>query len=336
MRIDPTGEAQRLLNQVDPADLSRLADDPASAVEELFDVTVTLRQPRPSGKGCAVDGIYHPMPKPRITVTNDVPRTRQRFTILHELGHHFIEHDDYLNDLEIDDADRRDEQICNEVAAGVLLPTEVVEQTLPAGVFTAKDVADLYDATRASRAACCVAATRRLRQHGCVILGTPDGTAIFTAHHPGTPWRIARDTPQGDGSVLAKAADRNTRHAQGLTRVRFASGNFSGPVFADAFAAYDGWVYMVIAATTHSPWAKGLNLGLTDTGPDPEDIECGACGEASRVWTAPCRTCGVRTCPRCNRCACRVGPTTIVCSSCFLQKRPNQFHGGRTICDDCA
>ena len=335
MRVDPANEAQRLLTQVDPADLLRLAADPASVVEELFDVTVTLRPPRPPGKGCAVDGIYHPRPKPRITIANDVPRTRQRFTILHELGHHFIEHDDHLNDLDVEDADRHDEQICNEVAAAVLLPADIVEQTLPAGAFTAKDVADLYDATHASRMACCVAATRRMRTYGGVVLGTHDGTATFTAHKPGTPWRIARDTPQGEDSMLCRAANRPTRQVRGRTRVRFASGNLSGPVFGDAFAADDGWVYMVIAATTHSPWEKGLNVGLAYTGPDPQDIECGACGEVSRVWRGPCRACGVPTCPNCNRCACHIGPATVTCSNCFLQKPTNQFPPGLIVCVDC-
>lgn len=335
MRIDPAVEAQRLLTQVDPSDLPRLAEDPASVVEELFDVAVILRPPRPPGKGCAVDGFYRPKPKPRITVANDVPRTRQRFTILHELGHHFIEHDDHLNDLEIEDADRGDEQICNEVAATVLLPTDVVEQSLPAGAFTAKNVADLYAATHASRMACCVAAIRRLQTYGCVVLGTPDGTAVFTAHKRGTPWRIARDTPQGEESMLCKAAHRATGQARGRTRVRFAAGNLSGPVFGDAFAADDGWVYMVIAATTHSPWEKDLSFGLAYTGPDPQDIECHACGETSRVWTGPCRTCGVPKCPKCDRCPCHVGPQTVICTVCFLQKPTNQFHHGRTICVDC-
>lgn len=336
MRVDPVAEAQRLLTQVDPANLPRLANDPASVVEELFDLAVTLRPPRPPGKGCPVDGVYHPGPKPRITVANDVPLTRQRFTILHELGHHFIEHDDHLNDLDIEDADRRDEEICNEVAATVLLPADVVERTLPAGVFTAKDVADLFDTTHASRMACCVAAVRRLGTYGCVVLGTPDGIATFTAHKPGTPWRIARDTPQGEESMLSKAARRGTRCVTGRTRVRFAAGNLSGPVFGDAFAADDGWVYMVIAATSHSPWERGPSFGIAYTGPDPQDIECGACGETSRVWTGPCRTCGVPRCPICNRCACHVGPQTVMCSSCFLRKPTNQFEQGRTTCVDCA
>ena len=335
MRIDPTAEAQRLLSQVAPADLIELADDPAVAIEVLFDVEVTTRPPSPPGQGCAVDGTYHPGPSPRILVANDVTPARWRFTVLHELGHHFIEHDDHLNDLEINDADRRDEEICNEVAANVLLPPELVEQTLPVGVFTAQDVASLYDTAGASRMACCVAAARHLRIPGCVTLGLSDGTATFTAHHPATPWRIARGTPQGEDSLLARAGRNVTRRARGVTRVRFASGTASGDVHGDAFAADDGWLYQVIAADPCSPWDKGLKFALADTGPDAEDIECVHCGEASYVWTAPCQQCGDRICPECQRCSCPVGPTPRVCNGCGLQKPPNQFADEASLCVDC-
>ena len=335
MRIDPTAEARRLLEQVDPADLVELADDPAMAVEVLFDVGVTTRPPSPPGQGCPVDGTYRPGPSPRILVADDVTPARQRFTILHELGHHLIDHDAHLNDLTIDDADRRDEEICNEVAATVLLPVELIERTLPSGLFTAQDVASLYRAAGASRMACCVAAARHLRTPGCVTLGLPDGTATFTAHHPATPWRIARGTLQGEDSLLARAGRNVTRRARGVTRVWFASGTKSGDVHGDAFAAEDGWVYQVTVADPCSPWDKGLKFVLADTVPDAEDIECVHCGEASRVWAAPCRQCDDRICPQCQRCSCPVGPTPRSCEGCRLLKPPNQFPDGGSLCVDC-
>lgn len=334
-RIDPLAQARRLLEQVDGTKLDELADDPATTAEVLFDVEVITRAPSPPGQGCAVDGTYRPGPPPRILVADDVTAARRRFTILHELGHHFIENDDYLNDLTVVDAARRDEEVCNEVAAAVLLPDDVVQRTIPAGSFTAEDVATLYSVVGASRMACCVACARRLRLPGCVILGKADGTADFVAHHPATPWRIARGTPQGDDSVLARAT-RTGGRARGVTPVRFAGGNTGGMVHADAFAADDGWVYAVIIADTHSPWERGLNLGLVDTGIEPETIECIHCGEASTVWKAPCRICGERPCPNpnCGRCSCPVGPKPRLCPGCGLRKAPNLFQGNAT-CVDC-
>ena len=337
MRIDPRGEARRLLAQVDPADLDVLATDPVTALGVLFDITITTRPPSLPGPGCPVDGTYRPGPPPHIFVADDVTAARQRFTVLHEWGHHLIEHDDYLNDLEISDAERSDENICNEVAATVLLPDDIVDKTLPAGVFTAEHVAALFDNVSASRMACCVAAARRLASPGCVILGTADGTAEFTAHHPATPWRIARGTSQGPDSLLAKAARSSLGKARGVTKARFATGTSSGHLHGDAFAADDGWVFAVLIADSHSPWAGSLNLGLTDTGPDGTEIECPHCGEGSTVWSAPCRRCGDHVCPRCQRCSCEPGPTpTRRCQgSCGLMKPPNQFRSGSLVCVDC-
>ena len=336
MRIDPVAEAQRLLRQISPCDLHRLADDPASTVEARFDVPVTLRPALTRASGCTVEGTYDPGPPPRILAASDVAQARQRFTILHELGHHLIELDSSLNDLSVRDADRRDEEICDEIAARVLMPESVREEVLPAGRFTARNVAELYQATSASRQACCVTAAHRLRAPGCVILGTSDGVATYVAHDPTTPWRIARGTPQGQESLVAKAARRSTKHSRGVTNVRFSSGAISGPVHGDAFAAEDGWVYAVIVVDSHSPWERASKHVITNPWPDAEEIECGHCGEASQSWRAPCRKCGDRTCNRCGRCSCPLVPTTRSCPDCFLQKASNQFVDGSAVCVDCS
>jgi hypothetical protein len=265
MRIDPFAQARRLLEQIDRDFLPDLATEPTVAIAALFDgLVVTTRAPSRPGRGCAVDGTYDPGPPPRILVANDVSPSRQRFTALHELGHHLIEHDDHLNDLDVPDSERRDEEICNEIAATILLPDDMVEETIPAGRFTAEDVARLHGASgSASRAACCVAAVRRLHRPGCVILGLADGTADFIAHQHATPWRIARGTPQGAASLLARAA--RVGRARDVTQVLFANGNSSSKVHADAFAAPDSWIYMVVVADTHSPWVSRLNFGISDT-----------------------------------------------------------------------
>jgi len=182
MRIDPRGEARRLLAQVDPADLDVLATDPVTALGVLFDITITTRPPSLPGPGCPVDGTYRPGPPPHIFVADDVTAARQRFTVLHEWGHHLIEHDDYLNDLEISDAERSDENICNEVAATVLLPDDIVDKTLPAGVFTAEHVAALFDNVSASRCRRC-STSRRCRPDG-VLRGRRPSARLAWLRHP--------------------------------------------------------------------------------------------------------------------------------------------------------
>ena len=336
MRIDPYTEARRLLTGTDPEILVQLSSDPAATVTAAYGVRVELRPAEPGGEGCPVDGTYRPGPPPVISVARGTSPARQRFTILHELGHHLIEYDDLLNDLPVDDAERRDEEICNEVAAAVLIPDATVAEVLAHGVPTAEEVARLYNATDASREACCVAAARRLRRSGCVILGTAEGQAVFTACHPATPWWIARGTQQGPDSLLARAADRSSGRARGETRVRFTSGATSGRLHGDAFTLDQQWVFAVIVDDTHSPWRTGLNLGIADRGPEGEEIECANWGEASLVFTAPCRSCGDRTCPGCGHCSCRIGPRPRQCVGCFLEKPPLEFPSASSeLCSEC-
>ena len=334
MRIDPHAEARRLLGQIDADLLPELAADPAEAIPVLFDdVTVTLRLPAAGGR-CGVDGTYHPGPPPHITVADDVAPSRQRFTALHELGHHLIYNDVDLNMTTISDVDRRDEAICNEVAASILLPDALVGEVLPAGAFTAEDVARLHAARGiASRAACCVAAVRRLHHHGCVLLGRTDGTAEFAAHQLGTPWRVARGTAQGPDSLLTAAARGG--HARGTTRVRFANGNVSGEVHGDAFAPGDGWVFMVAVADTHSPWEHGLRFATIEPGAPREVVECPYCDKAFTAWWTPCRHCGEVRCPACRRCGCRPRAAELLCRVCQMLKAENLFSGDDDICVDC-
>ena len=334
MRIDAHAQARRLLGQVDRDFLDKLAADPFSTIPVLFDgVTVALRPPRPQGS-CDIDGSYHPGPPPRITVADDVALSRQRFTALHELGHHLLWHDAELNDLSISDTERADEAICNEVAATVLLPTDLVDQFLQPGAFTARDVAALFQGRElASRAACCVAAVRRLHHRGCVMLGRPDGTADFIAHQLGTPWRIARGTPQGAASLLVAAA--RSGHARGITRVRFASGKVSGEVHADAFDVGDGWILMVVVADAYSPWEKGLRFATIEDRAPTEVIECPRCDHAFTAWWAPCRECGEVKCPQCHKCGCIQRVPERLCGCCGLLKAENLFRAGSDICVDC-
>ncbi|MDA8358865.1 MAG: ImmA/IrrE family metallo-endopeptidase [Actinomycetota bacterium] len=334
MRLDAHAQARRLLERLDQAFLADLAEDPFTTIPVLFeDVTITKRPPSPQGR-CDIDGSYHPGPPPRITLADDVPLSRQRFTALHELGHHLIWHDVELNELSVADADRPDEAICNEVAATVLLPTELVDEYLQPGAFTARDVATFFQGREiASRAACCVAAVRRLHHHGCVMLGSLEGTADFIAHQLGTPWRIARGTPQGEGSLLVAAA-RNG-HARGITRVRFASGKVSGEVHGDAFDAGDGWIFMVVVADPYSPWEKGLRFATIEDRAPVDVVECPRCDHSFTASWAPCRECGDVKCPQCHKCGCVQRAPERMCGGCGLLKAENLFRAGGDTCVDC-
>jgi hypothetical protein len=335
MRVDPHAQATRLLADQVPGDFyGDLVQDPVATIELLFEgLTVRTRPPSPPSDGCPVDGTYNPGPPPRILVADDVVPARQRFTVLHELGHHLIENDGPLNELDVSGANRRDEAICNEVAASLLIPADVAERYIPVN-FKAADVANLHANVEASRSACCVAAVRRLRHPGCVILGTAEGIAFFTAHQIGTPWAIARGTAQGDDSILARAGRSNTRGARQITHARYANGNTSGELHGDAYMDDDGWVFAVLVEDTVSPWETGLRFNTADTGIDYETIECDRHGEV-RAWKS-CPKCGNKICPECDRCwSCPVAKERKCSGYCQLMKPVNQFRAGSTVCHDC-
>jgi hypothetical protein len=336
-RIDPHTEALRLVAEQLPVEHhADLVDDPRTTMEALFPtLTVSSRPPSTAGDGCGVDGTYNPGPPPRIVVAEDVVPARRRFTLLHELGHHLIENDGPLNELDVAGSERRDEAICNEVAASILIPAELADQYIPAK-FVAQDVARLHANVEASRSACCVAAVRRLHVPGCVILGTTEGVAVFTAHHLATEWRIARGTAQGEDSILVKAGRSAARTARETTSARFASGLTSGPLHGDAYVDDDGFVFAVLVQDTVSPWARGLAFNTVDTGPEYEKIDCERCGEVT-AWKT-CRTCGEKICPDCDQCwNCRPKSTgDKKCAGyCQLVKPRNQFRGDSDICVDC-
>jgi len=335
VRINPYNEAQRLIGPLDAALLPDLAEDPFTAIEVLFDgLTVVLRPPTGDSSECGIDGTYQPGPPPRIEVSNDVAPARQRFTALHELGHHLIELDEELNDLSISDLNRRDEAICNEVAASILLPGDLVDRVLTAGAVTAAEVLQLHDeAASASRAACCVAAVRRLHHRGCVLVGTEDGMVAFAAHHLATPWRIAPGTEQGSSSLLARAA--RDGHARGVTQLRFASGGESGEVHADAQRAGDGWIVLVAVIDAYSPWEKGLSFPTADDSAPRETVECPRCDHAFTAWWPPCKVCGDHRCPQCKKCSCQVTVTERFCQGCTMLRPESQFPGGGVYCVDC-
>jgi Zn-dependent peptidase ImmA (M78 family) len=91
----------------------------------------------------------------KITVNSIHPRTRQRFTIAHEIAH-FILHRDLIGDGIIDDGMYRSgrskllERQANQYAANILMPWQlVVEKQHRQGITTALDMAKIFEVSPA-------------------------------------------------------------------------------------------------------------------------------------------------------------------------------------------
>jgi hypothetical protein len=256
-----------------------------------------------------------------------------RFSALHEYGHHLIRLDAAVHD---DFAAQRDagagmeEAIADAVAAELLIPASVVDATIGERGPTAAAVVALFHAGHASREATCVRASQRLLGSGYVML-TEDDTARFTAS-AGLPYRVARGTLQGTDSVVAKAASRGSCREQG--RVRFASGNHSEILFADA-QGDEGYVFAVF--TDRPAWEKLTLRDRTDLFPTREG-SCPRCEWDFDYGRGPCPRCGEPYCPRCGSCWC--GADVMVkgqkaCSSCHFLWGPDRYRPGSSVCFDC-
>lgn len=311
---------------VDESHRPRLATDPLAAIPDTYNLSVELL---PEGDKCPLHGAYFSQNR-AVAVVNTASQGRVRFSALHELGHHLIGESGIRLDLgDYDDPAAAEESVCDEFAAAILLPDELIDQHIPAEGPEARNVVALWEASPASRAATCVAAARRLPSSGYVMLTDLDANALFTAVN-GSQFRVRADTPQGDGSAAAKAVRHNGK-LRGTGPVTFSTGSTSQAYQVDAVVSGD-YVFAVFVLT-NAPWAR-----ISWIEPSTRRLAarpCQHCGEPfERFPSYWCDHCSQHGCPHCGRCGCsHVEREELRCERCFLTKPGHLIVDG--ICIDC-
>lgn len=221
-----------------------LSEDPLEAVRRWPGITLQLRSDaEPFGK-CSVAGSYFE-DRGLITVARSASKGRQKFTALHELGHHLQRHDESLVKILASEPDAGfllEEDICDGFAAEVLLPTHYVDEVIGERGPTAGEIVELFKTSQASREACCVRGAQHIVGPGHVMLSSQDGVARFTASS--SAYRVARNTPQDGNEVISSAVRWGS--AKRETRVRYASGVLSEPFHGDAVTDGD-YIFAVMA-----------------------------------------------------------------------------------------
>lgn len=326
--------AVRLLEGIDPTAQHEFAFETRAELERRGFV-VRDAPPSSDGAGCSVAGSYQAGPPPVITVASDRSPGRRHFTALHEFGHSLVQSDGATQDLLFGEPDRGvrlEEEICDAIAAELLLPSALVADYIDDRGPTARSVLNLFHGSEASREACCVRAAQLLVGEGHVMLAR-DGVAIFTAS-AGTPFRVRRETEQGAGHITATAA----RHggARGIDSVVYGSGGVSDRYQCDALADDDGHVFAVFVADRPA-WESGLNLIGGDDRSDPVEVECPRCEVQFTTLAAPCSRCGDYThTGGCGRCSCVAG-TERLCPGCFIRQPAHLFASpDAEQCTECA
>ncbi len=324
---DPADWVNALVELVDLADRNELARSPITVIPDLFAIDITLR-PETDSATCPLHGTYF-TGSGSITVVETASRGRVRFSALHELAHHLITtHDVRLDLLDYDEPRDVEESICDAFAAAILLPDELIDQHISENGPTAAEIAALWAASNASRAATCVAAATRLPSAGYVMLTDLNARALFTAAHR-TKFRVRADTDQGEGSLSNKAIRHG--HSRGPTSVRFGTGGQSPTYQGDAVV--EGDYVFAVYILTNAPWVS-INWIEPDSRRRAER-PCPRCGEAFVRWAnLICGACHEPKCPHCEQCACRKPTTrTEVCTRCYMTKSAHLMEDA--ICRDC-
>ncbi|WP_420618653.1 ImmA/IrrE family metallo-endopeptidase [Candidatus Poriferisocius sp.] len=310
-------------------------EDPASAVEAHFEPINVYELPfvRIDGERCSVDGYYEPFVDPsrqHIFYSESGNPAHDRFTILHELGHHIVNTVDYglLDDLDLIAGARGDpvlaeEAACHRFAGELLVPTQLLDDVVGGDQVTPRHVLRLHELSSASWAALAVRVADYSNIKTAVVLIRCRGEVWFVAANWLTSW------PRGSTVKPGGALDRALQNAVTARSdvFRFGLGG-QDSMFCDTAIVDEG---LAVAVMSSRRSTLGLSI-LEEVEPTWKTREefCQWCGDERDVgW---CDLCSGRRCRSCNRCGCQTHVSNDVCPACH---RSNPFNPDSQVCRDC-
>ncbi len=330
--MDARSLADEAIANMDPEVVAAIRSDPGQGVT-LLGLTVETMSGVPNrGSGGWCDGASF-VDEGRIMYRPTAGR-RENFTICHELAHHLLRLDDDAMDwvADKDDADEALENLCDKMAAVLLVPGDVVESVVSLHGFSADALISLYDVTSASRHCCANAFIDLMPSKGFVAITDPKTHKV---------WATAR---KGDTSPAAYPGQTiPTAHALRLlteqkNHIRTRSWWPLGP--------NDRWDYYLDARRSGN-WniAVFAERDLLDveelhfSRPEPNrydgDVNCPCGFRGGSAWH-PCSDCKASSCPKCKKCLCDYRAERekrTQCMSCFQSVRSHLLEDG--LCDGC-
>lgn len=257
---------------------------------------------------------------------------RENFTLMHELGHHLVENNGECLSWIADQPDpsRVLEQVCDQIAADLLIATTDIDGALTGGPPDATAVIHLFENTEASRSACAIAIARKLPCDGFVVLLEEGTTDVFFAAR-------ARDTRPYAWRGDTIPTGHPLRQQPPPTRARAWWPRPNGVERREYYLSTvtdGGWTVAVFAeddlfdvTALHLPQPVVEDKGYDGSVTCP----CGYSGP-TRWW--PCSECGQSQCPSCGECACaHRARQRVQCQQCFASVMPHLLEGG--LCDAC-
>jgi hypothetical protein len=316
------------------------SEHPASAVELYFGPLgcQALSSSSITRGSCSIDGYYTSdidPEKPWIFYADDVHEDRARFTILHELGHHLVvtAAAALLDDIDIvgaasgSGAIQAEEAVCHRFAGNLLVPDELLSETIGNDRVTPDHVVAIHEKGAASWEACAVRVAEVMPTAGAVILLRDGVTVTFSAasSRMGSAW-WPRDSRLDPNGPLARGL--NLRQTAQPEQYRFGLG-YPRAMFCDTVPVDRG---LAIGVLSDKPSDGSLSI-IEEAEPAWKERAqfCEWCQgvERDRGW---CYRCSGPYCPECDRCSCRHPVQNPLCPECGLM---NSTRTGASMCRDC-
>jgi hypothetical protein len=283
---------------------------------------------------CSCDGFYDTVFGPTIVFLAAVHPRRVRFTILHELAHHLLQHDavELLEELDraagnYGDVQKLEELTCHAFAGRILVPDDLVQRTVNPPVVPAQLVT-LVEESTASWEAAAVRLAECLPSAGAVVIMREPDRISFCAPSPAGELRWwPRGAGVKPGGALSRALSIEQQRAQD-DEYRYQLGD-AAMLYCDTQRVRAG---LAIAVLAEQPSRKIAFISPGTRKPSERDTEywCVPCG--GRLAGNWCEACHQRRCIDCDRCSCNPVKINPRCPACFLN---NPHHPGSRVCIDC-
>lgn len=301
--------------------MNELGDNPEEAV--LRSPELELEYSMSSGAGCSVYGYYRSGSAGQpatIFVHPSNTKERDRFTLVHEYGHHVQrQHEAWANVLYSLPRSKREaieERVADAFAAEVLIREDVV--LLGSAWLSARTIANIYESVLASRSAVAMrvieiapasesATVVVCDSSGCVIFARANGDDVFTPARgiaqPGLA-ALFEDASRAQEGCVKRTIPEGLRSGSGWTQT-----DLVGEAAIDHTGDYAFVVIQSEQVFGKVPvWER-------------REAECAnpACELVFAVDSAIriCPKCNEPECPHCSTCSCEPIATTA-CNECFV------------------
>jgi hypothetical protein len=315
--------AGAIVRKIDPARRQALAADPLGALKEHFGLSVQeASSPRRRGAGGECDGMSF-LDQKLVLYRRTYESHRENFTLLHELGHFLVEEDedaiDWIGRQPRAERARLKEEVCNHVAALLLLPSEKIDTVVGADKPSGEHLRELFRESVASRQVCAIALAERLGCEGFTALVSfwDPSTVAFASRRAET-----HPVPRKGADIPATHPLRRVRRGETLRcRAWWPAADGLQRTYYMSAAADEDFVYAVFAAI--DLWSVE-KLHIEDPLPpvrqrDGVRVDCPSCQQSALSFEPVCGSCGRVPCAKCDRCGCnQVAPGDKPCKGCNL------------------